>query len=299
MLIGNVFIFTYGITIVDDVENNRYYNHIVTITYQIDDNAEATYEFEGSLATGEETTLTLPSIELEPGEHELNVAISLVNGVADELPSNDVKSTEVSASNTYNTTQIIITIQTDGFGEETIYALMDENENTIIANIDFETFEIDWLLSNHMYSFPVDIVAGGCYTFVIFVFDENGMCCQFGEGYYKVETADGVLIGEGATFTSESYVAFMVDTTAGTNDVNAFGAVKLYPNPANSILNIAMDAANMPESYTVYNSLGQVMGTGVITAATQALNITAYAEGVYFVKLEKGQSAQTMQFIKY
>ncbi|HYD91120.1 MAG TPA: T9SS type A sorting domain-containing protein, partial [Flavobacterium sp.] len=66
-----------------------------------------------------------------------------------------------------------------------------------------------------------------------------------------------------------------------------------------SLLNITMDAANIPESYTVYNSLGQVMGTGAITSATQTLNIAPYAEGVYFIKLEKGHEAQTMQFIKY
>ena len=271
-----------------------------TITYQIDDLAEQTYEFTGNLATGEETTITLPSIGLEPGEHELNVAIALVNGVADQLPSNDVKSTEINTSSTFNTTEVVITIQTDEYGDETLYALVDENENIILTNAsDPDWWNSDWLDSDTLYTFPAEIEQSGCYAFAIIDLAGDGICCEYGNGYYKVETAEGILIAEGGQFTQNETVYFSIDTTAGTNDANAFGSVKLYPNPANNLLNIAMDSSNMPENYTVYNSLGQVMGTGVITAATQTLTIEAYAEGVYFIKLEKGHSTQTMQFIKY
>jgi len=54
----------------------------------------------------------------------------------------------------------------------------------------------------------------------------------------------------------------------------------------------------MPENYTVYNSLGQMMGSGAVTSELQALDIAKYAQGVYFVKLVKGSETKTLQFIK-
>jgi hypothetical protein len=76
--------------------------------------------------------------------------------------------------------------------------------------------------------------------------------------------------------------------------------VKLFPNPSHNVINISVpQASTLPETYTVYNNLGQVVNTGKINSNNHELNISGYANGVYFIKLNGGGSTQTLQFIKY
>ena len=274
-----------------------------SITYQVDNEPVQTIEWEGSLEANEEEAVALNAMDLEPGTHQIIAEIVSINGSDDENNLNNELEQEVNIIGTFSTTQVIIKIMADDFGNEILWAFGNEtNEDEPLAtNINqANPWASDFPPSNALFTTTVDIEESGCYVFVILDLGQDGICCDYGDGYYSIETPDGTVIAEGGQYTTQEMKWFSIDATAGTNDVNAFGEVKLYPNPANSILNIAMpDAANMPESYTIYNSLGQVMGSGKVTAATEALNITAYAEGVYFIKLEKGNSAQTMQFIKY
>jgi hypothetical protein len=272
-----------------------------TIAYHIDDNAEATYSWTGSLAQGEETTVTLPGLTASSGEHTLNVALSNVNGGADEIALNDTKSLVYTIPGLFTTTQVVVTIQTDDWGDETIWAIVDADENLVAGNINENNpFNSDFYEDNSLNVITVDIPANGCYSFGIYDFGEDGMCCDYGNGYYKVETPQGVLIAEGGQFTVFETKDFGIDGIMGNEQFTIANGIKLYPNPSNSILNIAMaDSAIMPDSYTIYNSLGQVMGTGTITAPVQSLTIANYANGVYFIKLAKGDDATTLQFIKY
>ena len=272
-----------------------------TITYQINDEPVQTIAWEGTLETGEEDTIELDEMDFEAGTHQIIAEITDVNESEDENDTNNEITQEINIIGTYNTTQVVINIMTDNFGEDVVWVFGSETgEEPIATNMNMTNiFLSDFPPSNELFTTTVDIEESGCYVFLMIDLMGDGICCASGNGYYSVETTDGTVIAEGGNYTTSDMKWFSIDTTAGTNDVNVFGAVKLYPNPANSLLNIAMDAANMPENYTVYNSLGQIMGTGAITAATQTLNIAPYAEGVYFIKLEKGHSTQTMQFIKY
>lgn len=269
------------------------------ISYQLDDAPATTYNWTGSLVNQAQATIDLPVMELTPGEHEFSVFLVSVNGVADEAPANDTKSLELDVTNTYATTEIIITIQTDEYGEETLYALVDENDNTIITNAsEPDWWNSDWLDSETLYTFPVTIEASGCYTFGIIDLSGDGICCDFGNGYYKIETADGTLIAEGGEFGQTEMVSFAIDATAGTGSFT-FGDVALYPNPASSVLNLQLpDAQRMPEGYRIINSLGQEVGAGSIDGTLQSIDISRLSAGVYFIKLAKGSDAQTLKFIK-
>jgi hypothetical protein len=272
------------------------------IVYHIDNQAAATYNWTGNLAASASTTITLPEFTVASGTHTFNVSISTVNGVEDTAPNNDEKSSEFNISAKFITSGIKITIKTDDYGDETLWALVREsNENNIIAgNININNIsQSDFYDDNETYITNVPISFNDCYAFIILDFGEDGMCCEYGEGSYKIETAAGVLIAQGGSFTDQDEKYFALETpTAGIEENNKFSGIQLYPNPANSVLNIASTEANMPESYTVYNSLGQIIDNGSVTSVLQSLDITKYANGVYFVKLAKNENATTLQFIK-
>lgn len=269
-------------------------NNILTsavISYRFDENTPETYEWEGSLENGASATIELAGQELTSGEHTFSVSITSVNEGEDEAPSNDTKSVDFDIVRDYMTNGVVVTVTTDAFGEETYWAIVDSEENFITLQGPLE--------SNETYSMEVELEPGQCYTFGIIDFAGDGICCEYGNGSYQVKTMNNEIIAEGGEFASTEYATFGINITMDNKDFTLLGRTTLYPNPANNVLNIVMPNNELPEGYTIYNSLGQVMATAkVTTAANLIINTSAYSNGIYFIKIEKGGQAQTLKFVK-
>ena len=76
--------------------------------------------------------------------------------------------------------------------------------------------------------------------------------------------------------------------------------IKLYPNPANDVLNIAVsDSSKTPDSYTIYNSLGQaVKQIKTVTEESLKIDTSNYSTGIYMIRFTKGNETKTLQFVK-
>ncbi|PZQ86748.1 MAG: hypothetical protein DI548_06620, partial [Flavobacterium johnsoniae] len=76
--------------------------------------------------------------------------------------------------------------------------------------------------------------------------------------------------------------------------------IKLYPNPANDVLNIAVsDSSKTPDSYTIYNSLGQVIKLATsVNEGNLKVDTSNYATGIYMIRFTKGNETKTLQFVK-
>lgn len=265
-----------------------------TISYKVDNGTVTTYTWNGSLAPGEDARIELTSSHVQEGEHTFTAAIQTVNGGTDALLSNNTRTNDFSFEEleSFDTESITITVQTDEFASEITWLLMDSAQNTIAYGTGYED------TPNGVYDEQtVTVDSNSCFAFFII---EEGFDGIPG-GYYSITTGDGEVIfeGSGDDMFYLDYSRFGVNILLGTkNPQKAANDIVLYPNPANSILNIASTDAQMPESYTVYNSLGQIMEKGNVTSVLQPLDIARYANGVYFVKLAKGESATTLQFIK-
>lgn len=270
------------------------------INYEVDGTAN-TYTWNGSLAYMQQETVTLPALSLANGDHTCTVHLETVNYLADPAPANDTREITFSTSGSYETQEVVIQIFTDDYGDETNYQLSDENGTIISSNIDYEFPENTVQLeSNNSYEFTADVEPGHCYTFTIFDEYGDGICCTSGDGYYSVSTAEGDIIAEGGEFTNWESTSFNVIDTTALPATNGNGGISLYPNPANSVINIVTPGQTaLPESYTVYNSLGQVVGNGKVSGNSQPVSISTYANGVYFIKLQGTAGTQTLQFIKY
>jgi len=274
------------------------------ISYNIDNGTSMVYNWTGSLAANASAIIQLPQETVTSGQHSINASIDTVNNTADLAPTNSTKSLTFDISALFTTSSIKVTIQTDDFGDETLWAIGREgNEDEVIAgNLNIENInQSDFYESNQEYVINVPLSVDDCYAFIIIDLQGDGICCANGNGYYKIETNEGVVIAEGGEFTQADQVMFGIDAVMDTHKVTkAANNVSLYPNPAHTVLNIAVtDASDIPDGYTVYNSLGQVMDNGAINSTLQTLDIAKYANGVYFVKLAKGNSTKTLQFVKY
>jgi hypothetical protein len=273
-----------------------------TFSYAVDTDTVTTYNWTGSLATGEETTIVLPAITAQSGDHTFNVSLLSVNGIEDQGSTNNTKIQDFNVITRFNASQIIITVATDDYGDETLWLLQDSAGELIATNLNIDgSEEIEFYDDNTVYTQTINITESGCYNFTILDFGGDGICCSNGNGYYNIKTADDELIISGGEFSDTDSQTFSINAILNTDSFSTMtGVTRLYPNPSHNIINIAVpQAATLPEAYSVYNNLGQVVNTGKINSNNHELNISGYANGVYFIKLNGGGSTQTLQFIKY
>lgn len=84
-----------------------------------------------------------------------------------------------------------------------------------------------------------------------------------------------------------------------TADFQALQETTVYPNPAQNELNISVANGELPDSYVIYNTLGQtVANVKVSSEAALKVNTSAYANGIYIITIFKGSESKTIKFIK-
>ena len=87
----------------------------------------------------------------------------------------------------------------------------------------------------------------------------------------------------------------ILETTANTSLFN-FSKIKLYPNPANNVLNI--QAGSNVQSVSVYNILGQEVLNRTLNNTTATIDISSLNIGVYVIKALIDGNVVSSKFIK-
>jgi serine protease AprX len=72
----------------------------------------------------------------------------------------------------------------------------------------------------------------------------------------------------------------------------------LYPNPAQSVLNITLPDANSNAIMTLYNNLGQVVLTKVLSAGNTTVDTSVLSTGVYAYRIRASQNVFSGKLIK-
>ena len=102
-------------------------------------------------------------------------------------------------------------------------------------------------------------------------------------------------MGIAGTYYFGSQLAFL-----SNNDFELANSISIYPNPTVSVLNIKVDNQNdMPDSYKVYNMLGQLLIDNKINNKSDlTIDTTPFSDGMYFIKISKSNRNLTLPFIK-
>nr|WP_321236793.1 T9SS type A sorting domain-containing protein [uncultured Psychroserpens sp.] len=195
------------------------------------------------------------------------------------------------------TAQISLSITLDSFPEETSWELRNSAGTVLYSSPvyvsgtdNFQTFNYDF-----------DVTANECYTFDIFDSANNGICCGFeGTIAYELTTLEGASIRASNGVFEAVQSTYIGNDVLGVDDYFANNAISVYPNPTKGILNIKLsNTNNLPDSYTIYNMLGQVITTKTITQSEDlSIQANLFSEGVYYVKVSKGTNSNTIPFIK-
>lgn len=125
---------------------------------------------------------------------------------ADCLESRDAKEDDTSGC---REVALMLELKTDAYPSETTWDILNEHNEVVGSGGPYS--------SRHTVSSTFFCLPEGCYTFRIRDAYGDGICCQYGEGYYKWIFSDDTEI-VGPRFTGEGLTSFCLNKPAATCD---------------------------------------------------------------------------------
>lgn len=274
-----------------------------TLTYNIDGGTNYTYNWTGSLATNKYALISLPNTG---ADGMLTVTVTAANGT-DQRASNNtsvMSFTGGSAAPTvpyYNYTTFTFTLIGDRYGTETTWSLKNAAGTTLYSGGPYTNSTSNGtqtLVNNQTWTLPTN----GCYYLTVNDSYGDGINGDYGSGSYTVKTNSGAItVVNNTTFTSSSAVHYFTNNASLVNEsFNMLEGVVLYPNPSRDFFTISIPAGlEKTGKMEIFNSIGQkVMTKAVVSDADLNVNVSNFANGVYFLNLNVGDSSKTLKFIK-
>jgi hypothetical protein len=194
------------------------------------------------------------------------------------------------------------TIQFQNTGNDTAYDIVIRD--TLSTNLDIETFQ--YLASSHS---PIVQVKG---REAIFTFANINLLDSFhnepqshGWLQYRIKTKANLPLQSQIKNTAYIYFDFnspvVTNTTLNTVDVTGISDIQkaepflaLYPNPANSVLNISTNSLH-PKSLTIYDASGRKVSE---QAFTTSLDISGLSQGIYLLEVKSEEGITRRRFVR-
>lgn len=259
----------------------------------------ASAEWEGNLETYQTEIVEISTInDLLSDEFDLVVTVEN-DGEEDnntiELELDKVPDDAPIFASSTGTVTIGFALQTDDWGGETSWELTNSTGQLLYSGSN--------LNSDQLYEANLVVPANDCYNFQIFDTYGDGICCAFGEGFYRLTDESGEVLIEGGQFGSVESSPFRTEGVSNVNDPLFVSTLAVFPNPVQNQFDIRFglqEAGNLDIS--VYNAYGQAVrsvATGRFAAGEHTLNVNAQdlSEGVYFVRFQDGESQITRKFV--
>jgi thiol-disulfide isomerase/thioredoxin len=262
------------------------------ITLSRDGQTLDTYNWTGSLETGEAADLSFENIELNPGLNELS--IEWVGEDADD--SNDQTTLPfVKSPNT--TLELIIYMQTDDYAEEhnTHWMIQNENGETIA--------ESGPLTNSTFYQNTITLEEEGCMKFILS--DDEGDGLTNG-GFILVSDSEDVLVCDEMDFGYGTEIIFLAETVTSTKAANP-GTLDFTasPNPTTGQAYIQLTLENAASNLAIecYNLTGQKVHEQQFTnlrAGSHSFDydLSHLADGVYLLRAMTGTEEATLRVVK-
>jgi len=264
----------------------------ITISYDVDGNSPTDYNWNGNLAnTGDSEVINLPTTSSSSGSHTFNVNITSPNGGTDMNVANDIDSENFDFGTSFmGSTSIELELVTDDYGDETTWEFANSIGTVLYGS--------GTLSSNTTYNESFAIEDNECYTFTIYDSYGDGICCDWGTGSYELSDNLGTIILTGGEFGEEEMTTIST-ASLSTSEFELSTTISIYPNPTSHVLNIKSANTNLPDTYAIYNMLGQeIMSSKITNESDLSINTSSLTNGMYFIKIAKESNQVSLPFIK-
>jgi hypothetical protein len=290
-----------------------------TIQMRWNDELIGSQQWTGNLPTYGETFISLPPFPAN-GEGTLKTEVVNINyGVVEDDLSNNVKYNSFEPAKDFNTALILLKLKTDSYGAETYWELRDEQNNVLDhGGNEFVgpngggqlldpvpgpgTYGNNVLIKDTLF-----IPSPGCYSIHFVDYYGDGMCCTFGNGYYRLFNlnAPNQPVISGGTFAAYDSRGFGVLEFTVSQDqvITVQNKLEVYPNPAWDQVQIDLELkAPTSVSGVLVNALGQVLHTFAPEQRETGMQhwsipVQSYANGLYYLQLQAGREWLTKRFV--
>ena len=230
----------------------------------VDNNLIKTHEWEGSIESHHVSNIDIP-LQIQAGEHEIMVKIVEANGLPFDASKTISLTVDEWSTMTTNTEEenITIEIMQDKYGNQTTWELI-ASDNSVIASGGPYNF-LSGSSATELHQENVSVPAGECVKFVIRDDGGNGICCQFGEGYYRIlDSRNNIIVDGSGDFGSEaSELVSIVYAEAETNITEAsICEGESYTENGFNIIN--PEVGYLEEQYTDENGVLQILKLTVV-----------------------------------
>ena len=267
---------------------------VAEMTWQINDGDIQTINFNGTLSQNQTQTFTLDPIDLTDGSYIFNASLISVNGVIDQNTQNNEAATSFDiGGNEYITQQITLELLTDDYAEETSWEFRE------IGGAVLDSGSYNQSDDNTTFIETFGVVQDNCYEFEIFDSFGDGICCEFGEGFYTLTTDSADVIIDGGEFSSSEVTEISIGEELSTGDA-FLNTIALYPNPANNEITLSIGDTNDISSYRVFTTFGQLLQEGTLQKNKEVISVSRYTVGIYFIVVKNTNTSveSTLRFIK-
>ena len=289
----------------DIVINNSGVAELTSLKFEVSvDNAEPVVKtWEGNAASGQTFKVAF-NVDMTEGSHNVNVKIVEANGEKyDESKSLSVKKEGWVEYKTESAeTEMTIEVVQDKYGSQITWELLGSDYSVLASGGPYENLKGQVAIELHRTS--VKVPMGECVKFVIKDSKSNGICCQYGDGFYRILNSKGKVIVNGAgDFGAESSCVVSIvegveeEPEPGEGIEEVTSSINMYPNPVNDKLYI--EAEMEVEEVVVYDIYGRPQDHKTTRLqGNLVVDVANLNSGIYFVKVvtENGEAVQ--RFIK-
>ncbi len=300
------------------------------IFYKLDANANATYNWTGSLAAGASVNLSLPAVTgYAVGAHTFTAAINTVNGVTDANASNNTLTSSFSYANCSNDNETANNSATTA----PVLALNTAKNSQIGSTTDLDYYKITTTAASPklkitLSNLPADydltlytVKTTGALGTQIAISQLSGLVNETiiyntptagasyfikVSGYNKAFSTTGCysLLAQtsGVAFAAARGIQLTDKIDAEPTSLVKVESLSVYPNPAHNVVNIKFIAEEkMDYQLTMMNTIGKTM-VSMNLAYEQGENFTVlptdgFPQGIYFIKITNGETSYTQKII--
>lgn len=200
-----------------------------TISLLLNGDVEETVDWSGDLGTFGIDEFEFSEITISDAT-DLAIAIVNVNGTTDDDMTNNGYVTDVMPSISVDQNSLVLEFFTDEYPGESYWELRDANGNAfytggnslVVGGAENNTSYTQALT---LYNEEIPLPGDGCYEFIMYDSYGDGICCEYGEGYYRLTDASGNVIIEGGNFETQDVNPFKIE---GATPISDNGAIVLY-----------------------------------------------------------------------
>ncbi len=260
------------------------------ITYGVVGGTPQVFVWNGVLHQGQTVNVALPAITVAPGEQVLEVTCSSPNGEPDNVMGNDTWTLPFTVSYPGETISLLLTH--DNWGSDVTWTLATNTGTVLYSGGPYPD-----LNAGHTDT-ALFCLTNACYVFTILDEFGDGICCEEGNGSYRIQDNHGTTYAESnGQYTTQNVNEFCV-TVVGMNGPDAPTSFHIWPNPTNG--SITVDLTGI--AGTTYLHLSDATGRGVRQMivpgnGTVQLDLDGLADGMYLLEVLAGGHRSTQRVV--